>query len=122
MTSAPEQLGERFTYKPDTGDSWSFLTGNEQVWGDCEDFSLTVAYLESKKSKALALLSIFFCRHMFWYCTYKGEGHLVTYKIGSGWTDNIQKRWVKNLGPDYKLKFPYGPLAVFVYFIKRITG
>lgn len=115
-----EDLARRFVYKKDKVDTWRILMGAGEITGDCEDFSLTLVYLESGRSKLKTFWNLLICRYVLWHCTYKEtEGHMVVYHKGK-WADNIQRRWVDDLGPKYNLKFPYGPLAIPVYFLKKV--
>lgn len=112
-----KDLNTRFIYTPDQGERWKILKNNAgPLRGDCEDYSLTLLWMLSGRSMVWFWLNILTFRYTFWYCTFNGEGHFVMYRIGHGWIDNIQRRYVKKLSGHYRLWFPLLAPAVGVKF------
>lgn len=116
------QLNERFEYTKDQGERWTILTNpTGPLKGDCEDYSLTLLWLESNKSMIKFWLNIIFCRYIIWFCTYDGEGHVVMYRRKQGWIDNIQQQWNRELPKNYKLKWPMiAPLVLVKFAYTRV--
>jgi predicted transglutaminase-like cysteine proteinase len=102
----------QFRYSADKGmDSYRILKAGER--GDCDDFAMTVAYLEAG-SIARLWINILTLRTTFHRVTAtEGEGHLVLKHRGQ-YIDNIKKYWRPTV--DYKRKFPYvrGPLTIAI--------
>lgn len=101
-------LNNRFTYLGEDGDSWSFLAADGPVSGDCEDYSLTLVWLWEGQSMLRFWWALLTFKYVFWLCiSPQGDAHLVTWCRGRGWTDNIQRKIVRKLPNDYRLRFPY---------------
>lgn len=118
-----KELNARFTYRADQGESWRILRDEGNIWGDCEDYSLTLVWLMAHKSMILFWVSAFLFGFVFWQCKApSGEGHVVVWIAGYGWTDNIQRRPVsradlKRVG--YKLQYPILPPVMVAKFVLR---
>ena len=114
-----KDLNARFIYTPDQGERWKILKNDSgPLKGDCEDYSLTLLWMLSGRSMLRFWLNILTCRYTFWYCTFAGEGHVVMYRIGHGWIDNIQRRYVKKLSGHYRLRYPLLAPAVPLKFAR----
>ncbi|PHS43429.1 MAG: hypothetical protein COB05_18215 [Marinobacter sp.] len=112
-----KDLNARFTYTPDQGERWKILKARTgPLRGDCEDYSLTLLWMLSGRSMVRFWLNILSFRYTFWYCTFEGEGHFVMYRIGHGWIDNIQRRYVRKLPNGYRLRYPLLAPAIVVKF------
>jgi predicted transglutaminase-like cysteine proteinase len=122
-----KKLNQRFVYQSDDGEQWNVLTAKspDKLLGDCEDYSLTLAWMLSGESMLKMWFNILTLKFIIWHCkSPAGTGHAIMWIRGHGWTDNIQRKVVtrktiKNMG--YRLKFPYvGPLALFKYYVSAI--
>lgn len=142
MTVDPIQrdLNARFAYRADTGESWRILKDVGQVWGDCEDYGLTLIWLLEGGFDLIAnpenrtvlrecivmlrfWLALISCKYVLWQCqSPNGVGHVVLWCRGYGWTDNMMQRQMtraelKRLG--YRLQFPWPVPMVALKFIAR---
>lgn len=106
FNKAQEDLNQRFSYTKDKGESWTILKGDGQVKGDCEDYSLTLAWLTEDKSYLKLFWAFLTFKYIIWFCKVSGNGHAIMYIRGKGWTDNISKKVMKDLPDYYKLKYP----------------
>lgn len=111
MMMTPEQhdLNQRFVYAPDKmRDQWQIMTGPGFVVGDCEDYALTLIWMLEGQSKWRFWWSLITFKYLLWHCTLPhGEGHVVMWWRGQGWTDNILKRVVRDRPSGYRLRIPY---------------
>lgn len=118
IESAILNLNAKFVYKSDTGDDWKILRDEGKIYGDCEDYSLTLAWLICDKSILKLIIAFLTMRFTLWYGhTPSGEGHALLYIRGYGWIDNIQqtlttKKSLKIKG--YKFRFPFLPPLFFL--------
>lgn len=115
-------LNGRFTYAPDDGDHWRILDAEGPVSGDCEDYSLTLVWLWEGRSMLRFWWSLITLKYVFWHCrSPTGEGHLVTWCRGLGWTDNIQGELIDALPKGYRLRFPYlFPLVALKFLLRPV--
>lgn len=116
-----ELLNSKFVYKADKGESWKILktvTNKKarQVYGDCEDYSLTLLWLLSKKSLFKFWLNILSFRYVLWFCKYEDEFHVIL-KHKNKYVDNIQKKWIDKLPKQYTLLYPLIPPVVALKFL-----
>ena len=92
-----KQINKDFVYKKDSGkDKWSVMFPAEdgKLYGDCEDYSLTVAYRMCNCSLIEMFYALFRRKFVFHYVLTKaGEGHAVMEHEGK-YIDNWTKRWV----------------------------
>lgn len=111
------QLNRRFVYRADTWrwvDNWRIMqtpNGTGVLVGDCEDYSLTLAFALSERSWLCFWWGIFTFRFVIWHCRWNDEGHAVMWVRGEGWVDNIQQRFT-DTRPFYMrrgLRFPFLP-------------
>ncbi|TNE46860.1 MAG: hypothetical protein EP341_09570 [Sphingomonadales bacterium] len=125
MTVDPIQadLNIRFTYRADRGESWRILRDTGQIWGDCEDYALTLIWLLEGQSTLRFWWALITFKYVLWQChAPNGRGHIVLWRRGIGWTDNIQRRtvdrqYLKYRG--YRLLFPILPPFVAAKFLAR---
>lgn len=110
MGSSVQELNDRFVYKRDRKEHWTILRNlTGPLEGDCEDYALTLLWFESQRSTVRALWALFRGTYKIWFCYYTptGEGHAVLSHDGE-YIDNIQKRWVSDLGPlGYDMRYPF---------------
>lgn len=116
-----EEFEKKFAYKPDTVDSWRNLTYENPPAGDCDDYAVTVAYLLADKSWFKFWFDVLFFRSVFWWgYASTGSKHLMLWRWGKGWTDNIYKGWSKK-NPN-KHRFPMIlPFAAIKMLIGKFT-
>lgn len=125
-------LNSKFVYTAETSrwiDKWRILRGTDKLYGDCEDYALTLMWLVYNQSVIKLLVNLTLCKFVLWHVTSpSGEGHaIVRYK--QLYYDNIQRRGVTKddlLAQGYKFKFPmlfpYAYLRLVIsYTIGRIV-
>jgi len=130
---ANKEVAKRFVYITDKKkygffETWAVMDTSEEKWtGDCEDYSLTVLWLISNKSKRTFLFNILlnpdygmkFVRYIK-----TGEGHAVlNYK--DQYCDNIQKSWFSKNNTkkynQYHWKWPIpGPLICINLILGKV--
>jgi len=105
-----EEFIAQFKYEADGIDSYHILKEGDK--GDCDDFAVTVAYLESGNIIKFWLDVLTFKSSFHRVTSVQGEAHLVLHRRGKGYIDNIKPQWRNTI--DFKRKFPYirGPLTV----------
>lgn len=121
MTNAAlKDLNTRFIYRSDTREKWRILKDAGTVWGDCEDYGLTLAWILSGRSMTRFWINILTFRFVIWHClSPRGVGHAILWVHGHGWVDNIQRRFVsrrelRNKG--YKLRYPHNAVTIALKF------
>ncbi len=123
IRTTQRDLNARFLYRPDKGESWQILKGEGHIYGDCEDYSLTLIWLAERRSMWRFWWALLTFKYVLWYCRSPGgAGHVVVWVRGHGWTDNICKHFVsrKDLrGYGYRLRFPYLVPMVALKFALR---
>ena len=108
-----------FKYEPD-GKVDSYHLINEPPYaGDCEDFARTVAHIESGGALQDFIDLWLFKNQYHFVVTDSGIKHVVLYRRGMGYIDNIMPYWRNTI--DFKRKFPYIILPPIVMF-KQIIG
>lgn len=113
------RLGEflrKFRYKADKKDEWNLIHKGPYE-GDCEDFSLTVAFIISNKSWLEFWFNSLTLKFVPWFVkTDEGEDHVALWVRGHGWIDNIHP----NFGElRHKKKFPYlTPILALTLILK----
>lgn len=129
ISEALKILNSKFKYKIDQIkwlDHWRIMIGDGDVWyGDCEDYSLTLAWLVSDQSYAKFTWNLITFRFLLWYVNApNGEGHAII-KIGDLYYDNIQRKGVtaeELTQKGYKFKLPViFPIVFFKLFIGRLA-
>ena len=106
-----------FVWCKDGIDSWRILQAGDEI-GDCDDFSITVSYLESNKSLIKMWLNILILRHRFYWCkSPKNDSHIIL-KTPKGWIDNIFPMWRDK--PTGHTKIIYWP--IFLVALKMLLG
>jgi predicted transglutaminase-like cysteine proteinase len=121
-----DELNEKFNYKADKRyfDSWKIIYSEEDNWyGDCEDYSLTLVYLLSNRSLTTTLSSILFHRYTFYYVkSPNGRGHVVL-KLGKdSYIDNIKKRIVSKQNLINSKYSRFIPLPGVLVLVKMLLG
>jgi len=115
-----DDLRMRFSYRSDIKDRWSILVAPEgPLEGDCEDFSLTAAWILSGQSWFRLMVNIALLRMVMWsVMTPWGERHAVLWVRGKGWICNIHK----DFGPmSFGLRLPYVlPVFLIAALVKRL--
>lgn len=95
IEQAQRDLNARFVYKPEAANKWRILKDLGQVWGDCEDYALTLIWLAEGKSMLRFWLALLTFKYCLWRCkSPNGVGHVVLWARGHGWTDNMLKIFV----------------------------
>jgi hypothetical protein len=85
--------------------------------GDCDDYAVTVAYLESGSSWMRFWLYVIIRRHVFWYTKTKaGQSHMMLWVWGKGWIDNINPTYGER---KFRRIFP---APVMIAAIKMMIG
>jgi len=102
-----------FVYKPDKGESWTIMTHDgSKLYGDCEDFALTLLHAISDGSKLKFWFYLITFQAVIWHCkTAGGEQHVQLWFRGK-WIDNIYSTWDDN--HRHSLRFPY-PFPLVAY-------
>lgn len=119
-------LNSKFEYKADKIrwlDQWRIMSNDGDKWlGDCEDYSLTLAWLVSDKNILKFIWNLITFKFLIWYVlSPNGEGHGII-KIGSLYYDNIQKKGVTKevlRQKGYKFRLP---LLFPTVFFKLLIG
>jgi hypothetical protein len=101
------------------------MGGDGPVAGDCEDYSLTLIWLNEGRSMLRFWWALITFKYLLWHClSPSGAGHAVLWRRGHGWTDNIQRHVVtrqalKSQG--YRLRFPYlFPLVALKFLLRPV--
>lgn len=89
------QLLRDFTYRADGRlDRWQVATEPGQVWGDCEDFALALAWRLAGGSWPRFLWHLLICKSVIWHCrTPQGGAHAALWHRGAGWACNVYPAW-----------------------------
>jgi hypothetical protein len=123
MRTPPKDLAHfnaNFIWTQDSRlDSWRLLRAGSdgKFRGDCDDYAVTVAYLESGSSWLRFWWRTVTRQKVFWYCrTKEGESHMHLWVWGKGWIDNINPSFGLR-----RFKFLF-PAPVFVVVMKMLLG
>lgn len=86
-----DDLRLRFSYQAEVKDRWTILDSESgPLVGDCDDFSITAAWLLSGQSWWRLLLNITLLRMVLWHgLSERGAGHAALWVRGQGWICNI---------------------------------
>jgi predicted transglutaminase-like cysteine proteinase len=123
---AQQQLNKRFRYRSDkTGEKWTILDmdGEGEVYGDCEDYTLSLIFMAEDQSYLKFWWSLLTLKYSMWGGkTPSGELHAFMWVRGKGWTDNIVKdirtrSELKAMG--YKFWWPIIPPIILAHFALR---
>jgi len=91
-------INDRFVYRRDKGEKWQImeLSTDGKLYGDCEDYSLTLAFLHCGMSWRRFICALFKREFDLYYCTDKVTrgGHAVM-RDRFGWIDNNVKEYVE---------------------------
>jgi predicted transglutaminase-like cysteine proteinase len=129
IEEALDTLNSKFEYKSDTFrwlDHWRVMVNDGDVWhGDCEDYSLTLAWLVSDMSLVKFIWNLVTFRFLLWFVKSPGgEGHAII-KIDGLYYDNIQKKGCSKdqlKAKGYKFVFPLIFPAVALKFAISLVG
>lgn len=121
---AKRQLHGRFTYRADTGDQWRILRDTGQVWGDCEDYALTLIWITEGQSMIRFWLALICFKYVIWFThSPRGEGHAVLWARRYGWADNrndaVLPNWAALKRQGYRRFFPMLPPMLLLKFLLR---
>ena len=122
--TTPDYVSQKFEYRPDVGgDRWRILKDiqhSRTVEGDCEDFALTVLWLEAGKSMLNFWWMVLTFQAMIWYVKTDGNvGHAALWVRGKGWTDNIKPYWSRKY--QYERVYPMvAPMLALKMFIGKV--
>jgi len=94
------EFNERFVYTPDRGrDRWSILTApTGPLYGDCEDYALTVLWIEAGCSEPDMHRMVRRGGAALWFTHTpppRNIGHMMLWRRGKGWIDNNHPHWSK---------------------------
>lgn len=117
-------LNGRFKYRREDDklplDNWRIMKGLGTIWGDCEDYALTLIWLLQDQSKVKFWWALLTWKYMVYHCEYNGDGHAVLRRRSDGmWIDNIGRSWNNKLSPKYDVKYPY---TIFGVAIKMVAA
>jgi predicted transglutaminase-like cysteine proteinase len=129
LIEALNLLNSKFRYQHDTFkwfDQWNIIASEEKLWyGDCEDYSLTLAWLISDRNIVKFIWKFFTFQFIMWFVKApNGEGHAII-KIEKLYYDNIQKKGatkteLKEKG--YKFVYPFVfPILVLKFVLSFIS-
>ena len=114
------ELKARFRYRKDrTLDSWRILPNSGIVYGDCDDFAMTMAYSLSNRSLVTMWWNIITFKHVVWLAKTNGGAHAMLHVRGAGWLDNIQPQLFTTMPEGYRKLVPY-PFPIV--FLKLVMG
>ena len=105
--AAQTALNARFREKRERGDSWRILRAPGPIEGDCEDYALTLIWLLAGRSLWRFWWGLLSLRYVLWFCRVGGEGHMVLWVRGHGWTDNLTRHFAEHLPKTHRRKWPY---------------
>lgn len=122
-------LNSKFKYKKDTFrwfDHWRIMVDDGDEWhGDCEDYSLTLAWMVSGRSRTKFIWNLVTFRFLLWYVkSPSGESHAII-RIGDLYYDNIQKKGATKSEMEakgYKFVYPFIFPAVALKFALSSVG
>jgi len=99
LSQSIKTLNSKFIDKQDSPyrDSWTIqpIDKLDMVYGDCEDYSLAIIYLQSNCSFAKTLFNILVHKYTLYYVQYPAnQGHVILKVENNQYIDNIQRRIV----------------------------
>jgi predicted transglutaminase-like cysteine proteinase len=120
MARTTNDLASNWEYEWDKkeyvmSDVWRVLCKPEEdgkYRGDCEDFALTWAYIESGESYGKFLLNLLTGKYKVWYVTNNGGGHAVLELPDGKFVDN----WSKIAVPKSYMEEVFGHEFVYSFF------
>ena len=120
-----DEINSSFLYQRDDSriDDWDVLdTSKEQIKGDCEDYALTLLWLESKENLIRFVFNILLHRYTIYFCKApNGEGHAVL-KHDGYYIDNIQRKLVTKKDLQVAGYKRFIPAPNFVVLIRLLVG
>lgn len=120
MKESLDVMRKKFVYEADGKlDSWQILDTNKDVInGDCDDFSITIAYLLSDKNMLKLFFNVLTLKIIFWFVlTEDGYGHIVM-KHNGYYVDNRYKTWMENFSTYRKIM----PVVLPFVLMKLLIG
>lgn len=121
MRAVARYMRTHFTYQRDPGfDTWSFLTADGKIKGDCEDFALTVLYLLCGQSRKAARRAIMRGDAQIIYTSLNGRGHAVL-RYNGCYIDNTQPRWAEEWRFGKRITYPRLVVAVKLLLSKVLA-
>lgn len=116
-------LNDAFVYRSDTRfGTWRVLDLSDggHVYGDCDDYGLTVAYFVAGNSLWRLFKMVASGKIELWHCHVGKAGHFVV-KYDGQYIDNIHKKWVKSLS--YQMEHRYGVVKLaFKIALGKLLG
>jgi len=97
-------------------DSYHILKKGER--GDCDDFAVTVAYLEAGGLRKMWKKILTKRTQFHWCVSVHGDPHIILFVKEKGWIDNIYRDWRDEPLGHTKIRY----LIVFWPAIKLIVG
>jgi hypothetical protein len=82
----------QFTYEADRIDSFHIIDKAPHK-GDCDDFAITVAYLDAGSVLRMWWKIITLQTQIYWCKSPSNEAHIILWVRGRGWIDNIFREW-----------------------------
>tara|TARA_R110000782_G_scaffold256174_1_gene345091 strand:+ start:453 stop:896 length:444 start_codon:yes stop_codon:yes gene_type:complete len=104
-----------FVYKSDRSEEWQILHPNAKdgkLYGDCEDFSLTLLYTIADGSKVKFWFYLVTFQAVMWHCKTDWGGQHVQLWFRGKWIDNIDPTWRDK--QQHSLSYPY-PFPLVAY-------
>lgn len=120
---AQTDLNNRFNYRSDGRlGRWRVMRDFGTVWGDCEDYALTLIWLAEGRSWIRFWWALFTFKYLLWVgAAPSGAAHAILWAPGRGWTDNILKKPHRKLPAGYRRGIPYpAPLVLMMLILSRI--
>lgn len=124
MTAEPDPLAafrRRYRYVRDPGrDRWTLLIAPEgPLCGDCEDYAYTALWIIAGGRRARFWQMIRRREAELWYTRVHGtgEGHVMLFVKGLGWTDSLHKDW--SATPHHPMLRRYGALKLALTLILK---
>lgn len=122
MKAAEKLMNQKFIYEKDGIDSWSVLDidNRDKVYGDCDDYSLTLAWILSGRSLPKLCWNTLILKTRFYFTKSKQNniGHLVL-KYNGYYIDNIENYWREDIIHKKVFLLPL-PIALIKYGIGKL--
>jgi len=122
---AQADLNTRFNYRPDGRlGRWRVMRDHGPVWGDCEDYALTLIWLAEGRSWLRFWFALVSFKYLLWVGkSPSGATHAILWVRGHGWTDNILQKPSARLPASYRRGIPYpAPLVALMLILSRILS
>ena len=95
-----DDFNSRFVWRKDGWlDTWRVLQGKGALYGDCDDYAMTMLWITAGSSWRVWWWLLTFQAVPWWvWATPGGELHLALWVRGNGWIDNIKPSWKPTCG------------------------